>query len=389
MIRLILLTDFTEAFPHNMLRGILRFAREQSHEPWVACRMPPSFKDKYGLDGVLEWAKNWGANAIIGRFDNDEDVTAFRKNGIVALAQDFKQRFTVIPNITSDYFKTGDMAANFFLDKGFKNFAFYGYQNTVWSDERCDGFFKCISQAGYGEHFLSYKNQQLDTLWFYDSSALVDWLKSLPPHTALFCCDDNQGNKITEVCNFSGIRIPDDVAVLGVDNDVTVCNLSAPTLSSVNLDIERGGYDAAALIVQMMAHPDTPLTDVVIQPTTIVSRSSTNIYATDDPYILKALEYIHGNLYSPINVTDVLRQLPLSRRLLEIRFRKVIGQSIYNYISECRMKLFARLLQEGDTPVCEIALNLGMNNYGNLARHFKSVMGCTPTEYRKKHRQRQ
>ncbi len=388
MIRLILLTDFTEAFPHNLLRGILRYAKEQSHEPWVACRMPPSFKDKYGIEGVLEWARNWGANAIIGRFENDDDVSIFRKNNIVALAQDFKQRFSGIPNITSDYIKTGDMAANFFLEKGFHNFAFYGYHNTVWSDERCAGFSHCINMAGYGDNFHSYKNLQLDTLWFYDTSSLVDWLKSLPPRTALFCCDDNQGNKITEVCNFSNIRIPEDIAVLGVDNDVTICNLSDPTLSSVNLDIERGGYDAASLITRMMRDPDLPSEDVVIQPTTIVNRASSNIYATDDPYVLKSLEYIHNNLYVPLSVPDVLRQLPLSRRLFEIRFKRVIGQSIYSYISGCRMELFARLLHDSNKPVCDIAIDLGINNYGNLIRQFRAVMGCTPTEYRTRHKTR-
>ena len=207
MVRLIFLTDFTEAFPNHLLRGILRYAKEVSHDPWVVCRMPPSYKDEYGIEGVLQWAKKWGADAIIGRFDNDEDVTLFTRNGIVAIAQDFKQRFSQIPNITSDYFTTGEMAARFFLDKGFTHFAFYGYKDTVWSDERCEGFYRCIQSAGYGQNFLTYKRQRLEDLWFYESTPLVEWLQSLPAHTALFCCDDNQGSKITEVCNFSGISI--------------------------------------------------------------------------------------------------------------------------------------------------------------------------------------
>ena len=101
---------------------------------------------------------------------------------------------------------------------------------------------------------MTYKQQTLEDLWFYESTPLVKWLKSLPPHTALFCCDDNQGNKIIEVCNFSDIKIPHDIVVLGVDNDTTVCNLSDPTLSSVNLNIEKGGYEAAALITQLMMY---------------------------------------------------------------------------------------------------------------------------------------
>lgn len=384
MIRLILLTDFTEAFPTHLLQGVLRYAKEKSHEPWVVCRMPPSYKDEYTIAGVLEWAKKWGANAIIGRFNNDEDVELFAQNKIVALAQDFKQRFSTIPNVTSDYFATGEMAARYLLSKGFTHFAFYGYKDTVWSDERCEGFQRYIKAAGYGANFMTYKQQTLEDLWFYESTPLVKWLKSLPPHTALFCCDDNQGNKIIEVCNFSDIKIPHDIVVLGVDNDTTVCNLSDPTLSSVNLNIEKGGYEAAALITQLMRDPQAPYHNVVIKPTGIVNRMSTNIYVTEDPHILKALEFIHEHLSTPLSVSDVLKILPLSRRLFEIKFKTITGQSVYNYISTRRMEFFAQMLQESSRPVSDIAIELGMNNYGNLARQFKAIKGCTPTAYRKK-----
>lgn len=385
MIRLIFLTDFTEAFPNHLMEGILSFAKD-SGEPWVVCRMPPSYKDDYGIVGVLEWAKKWGADAIIGRFDNDEDVSCFADNNIVALAQDFKQRFSEIPNITSDYFATGEMAARFFLAKGFTHFAFYGYKDTVWSDERCEGFYRAIKTAGYGDNFMEYKRQRLEDLWFYESTPLVNWLKSLPPRTALFCCDDNQGNKITEVCNFSGIKIPLDVAVLGVDNDVTTCNLSEPTLSSVNLNIEKAGYESASLITRMMKHEQDVPRNVVIQPRGIINRMSTNIYATDDPAILKAMEFIHQNLKSQLSVKDVLKQLPLSRRLFEIRFKKITGKSVYNYMATRRMELFALMLQESDKPIADLAAEIGMNNYGNLARQFKAVKGCTPSEYRESHK---
>lgn len=386
MVRLILLTDFTEAFPHNLLQGILKYAKEKAGDAWVVCRMPPSYKDQYGIEGVLQWAKNWKANAIIGRFNNNEDVNLFAQNGITAVAQDFKQRFTGIPNITSDYKLTGTMAAHFFLERGFKHFAFYGYENTIWSDERCEGYYNSIERAGYAQHFYAYTNQQLETLWYYDTTPLVSWLRSLPPHTALFCCDDNQGNKITEVCKFSGIRIPQDIAVLGVDNDQMICELSDPPLSSIHLDIKRGGYAAAELIDRLMQHPQTPRRDIIIQPTTIISRASTNIYATDDQLIGKTLDYIHKNLYTPLRVNHLLKMLPLSRRLLEIRFKQVTGKTIYSYILDNRMELFARLLQETSKPINELAIEMGFNNYGNLTRQFKRIKHCTPTEYRKQNK---
>ena len=172
-----------------------------SHEPWVVCRMPLSYKQTYGIKGVLKWAKTWHADAIIGRFDNDDNVEIFRENGIIAIAQDYKARFSNIPNITGDYYKTGRMAAEFFLRKGYQNFAFYGYRDTVWSQERCEGFYKCIAEHGFGNCFQSYQEQSLDDLWFYEAPPLLKWLQSLPLPTALFACDDNQGNRITELCS--------------------------------------------------------------------------------------------------------------------------------------------------------------------------------------------
>ena len=203
MIRLILLTDFTESFSYNLLKGVLAYSK--SHEPWVVCRMPPSYKNSHGIEGVLKWAKTWHADAIIGRFDNDDNVELFRENGIIALAQDYKSRFSNIPNITGDYRKTGRMAAEFFLSKGFQNFAFYGYRDTVWSQERCEGFYECIAAQGFGNNFYSYQDQSLDDLWFYEAPPLLNWLKSLPQPTALMACDDNQGNRITEICKVNSL----------------------------------------------------------------------------------------------------------------------------------------------------------------------------------------
>ena len=381
MIRLILLTDFTEAFAHNLLRGILEYSK--GREPWVVCRMPPSYKQANGIPGVLEWAKKWEADAIIAQFDDTDEVELFRQNGIIALAQDFKSRFSVIPNITSRYKQTGQMAADFFLQKGFRNFAFYGYKDVVWSEERCMGFRDRIVEKGFGDCFFEYQKQSLENLWYYESEPVANWIKSLPRPVALMACDDTQGNKIMELCRVLGIKIPEEVAVLGVDNDEIICGLSDPPLSSVNLNIVKGGYEAARLIERLLRDKDAISEDVVIQPVTIVNRLSTDIYATDNPVILTALKYIHQNLLNKISEEDIVRQVPLSRRLLEIRFKQVTGQPIYQYISNLRMERFAQLLLANTEPVADLAVQVGLADAKNLARQFKEWKGCTPVEYRK------
>lgn len=384
MIRLILLTDFTEAFAHNLLRGILEYSK--SREPWVVCRMPPSYKHTYGIAGVLNWAKKWEADAIIAQFDDEDKVELFRENGIIALAQDFKSRFSVIPNITSKYELTGQMAADFFLQKGFRHFAYYGYRDVVWSEERCMGFRDRITEKGFGDNFYEFQKQPLENLWYYESEPLVSWIKSLPHPVAMMACDDTQANKIMEVCRVLGLNIPEEVAVLGVDNDEIICSLSDPPLSSVSLNIEKGGYEAARLIDKLIQDKNAACEDVIIQPITIVNRLSTNIYATDNPAILVVLKYIHQNLANKINVEDLVKQVPLSRRLLEVRFREVTGQSIYQYISDLRMERFSQLLLASTEPIADLAIQVGFADSKNLARQFKLWKGCTPIEFRKQNR---
>lgn len=386
MIRLILLSDFTESFSYNLLKGVLAYSK--SHEPWVVCRMPPSYKLTYGIEGVLKWAKTWQADAIIGRFDNDDNVELFRQHGIIAIAQDYKARFENIPNITGDYRKTGKMAAEFFLNKGFQHFAFYGYRDTVWSQERCEGFYECIAERGFGNNFHAYQEQSLDDLWFYEAPPLLSWLKSLPHPTALMACDDNQGNRITEICKVNNIKVPDKIAILGVDNDEIICNLSDPPLSSISHNIVRGGFEAAELIDRLLNDEENnrqDMQDVVIQPINIVNRLSTDFYSTTDMHIHTALKYIHQNIASDITVSDIVKQVPLSRRLLEIRFKQVTQQSIHKYIFNLRMERFAQLLLASDAPIADVAEQIGINNLKNLSRQFKTLKKVSPNEYRKEH----
>ena len=154
----------------------------------------------------------------------------------------------------------------------------------------------------------------------------------------------------------------------------------------MNLNIAKGGYEAAELIERLIRDKEVSCEDVVIHPTSIVNRLSTDIYSTGDPYILIALKYIHQNLAAKLTVEDIVRQVPLSRRLLEIHFKQVTGSSIYQYIFNLRMERFSQLLLEGNEPIADIAMSVGLSDYKNLSRQFKLWKECSPAEYRKIHR---
>ena len=380
MYKIILLIDFAEEYSKALLKGIAKYSKE--HGPWIFCRMPLFQRETIGLDGILEWALEWGADGIIGQLYNDPNIEKFIAAGIPVIAQDFKERFKEVPNITGAHKEAGEMGADYFLKKGFKNFAFYGFKDIVWSRERAEGFEERIAKAGHKVHYFEHVMARSSEIWYYKPSSLSQWLKSLPKPIALMACDDNQGQHITEACRHSKIRIPEEVAVLGVDNDEMVCEFSDPPLSSIGQDAEKGGYDAAKLLHEMIKSGTAEFYDIVVRPTQVITRQSTDIYATNDGFIATSLKFIHQNIDKNLQVNDVVKQVPLSRRALEKRFLNITGYPIYKYIFNLRIEKLSQKLLETDLTVFEIALDMGLTDSKNIARQFKQIKGCTPIEYR-------
>lgn len=386
MARILFLTDFSEAYARNLLLGIARYAHAVG-QAWSLCRLPLSIRDKFGIEAVIDLAKKMRADAVIGQFYNTDNVELFARNGIITIAQDFKARFTTIPNITGPHFLAGKIGAEYFAKKGFRHFAFYGTRDVVWSDERMQGFRETVRAANPSFTFSALCKNTQNALWDYDTNQLVTWLQSLPKPVAIMACDDNHAYHITEACQQGEggggrLRIPDDIAVLGVDNDETICRLSSPNLSSLNQNIEQGGYDVAQLIDRILRDPATPREDVMVQPTHIVTRQSTDIYANNDQHIAEVLKYIHENISQKITVDELVELVPLSRRLLETRFKRSMGTSIYDYILQTRIEKVAQLLCEG-MSVSEAAIELGFSDIKNLSRMFRQQRGMTPSEYRR------
>ena len=386
MIRLLIISDFTESFSHKLLAGIVDYSRRK--EQWIVRRMPPSYKAQIGIQGLLRLSKEWDMDAILGQFEPTDDLTMLTDNGIVVVAQDFKQRFASVPNVTGDYIGTGKMAARFFIDRGFKNFGFFGFNDVCWSDERCEGFRREIEAAGFGSSFYAYRMQEIDMVWYYQRNRLREWLQSIPKPIAIMACDDNQGENLIEACHSIGIKIPSEVSVMGVDNDETLCSLGSTTLSSIQVDIEEGGRQTAALLERLVTDPSAPAKDVVLQPMKIVNRMSTAAFATQDQQILRAILFIHRNVRKKISVADVTAEAALSRRLLERRFKDVTGKTLYEYITELKLKDFADQLVETDEQVMTIALSMGENDTKSISRRFKQLYGCTPLQWRENQRKK-
>lgn len=381
------MTDFSEAYARRILHGISKYSHDIG-EAWTLCRLNTSLRDKYGLEAVLDYAVKFHADVIIGQFNRTDNVDIFQEAGIITIAQEYKDRFDNIINITGEHHKAGKIGAQYFINKGFRNFAYLGMKDVIWSDERLKGYKDAIfSECGhytFSEFFLPHGD-----LWnLYDMTEFSKWLKSLPKPVAIMSCDDNNAFLIVEMCRklalnekAEKVEIPENISVLGVDNDESVCCLSYPNLSSINQEVEKGGYDLARLIDNLVKNPFAPRKDVLVPVGHVVSRQSSDMFVNKDPYISKVLRFIHENIAQRISVNDIVAEVPLSRRLLESRFKKELGTSIYDYIIRIRIEKIAELLSEGYT-VSEAAFELGLTDIKNVSRSFKRLMGCTPTEYR-------
>ncbi len=379
MIKILLLTDFSSGYSRSLLENVVRYAREVG--PWAFYRMPLYFRELYGDEGVVEWAKKWEADAIIAQF-SDIDLSVLNQLNIPIIVQNYKERSSGISNLTGDYFGTGVIAANFFLHKGYKSFAYYGLTDTVWGRERGEGFKKIVSNKGYEVYEFNNRKRVPSEKWSFDVEQVSRWLLSLPKPIALFACDDYYALQITEVCKMYDISIPEEIAVLGVDNDKLLCNISDPQLSSIELDIENGGYEAGKLLHQFIEKKIIAPVDIIIKPVRIVPRASTERFAVSDRHIEQLLQYIDNNYQNPLSVDELTQIIPFSRRVLEKKFKRETGTSVY--LLDLRIEKFADLLITTDLPLIEAATRSGFTDYKNISRIFTKAKEMTPLQYRKR-----
>jgi LacI family transcriptional regulator len=228
--------------------------------------------------------------------------------------------------------------------------------------------------------------QSIDQLWFYHSEPLSHWLSQLPHSTALFAADDTMSRKIVEQCHVLGLNIPYDVSVLGVDNDEISCLLSYPELSSMEMDVQQAGYEAAMLIEKMMNDPGYEGHDIYVKTIGVVERNSTNYFAAKNVYIRETLKYIFEHLADIRTIADLVEKLPMSRRVFEKRFYEEMKTTPYSYICKMRMERLAQLLITSDDSIDNLCERVGGLNSKNLSRQFKKYMGMTPVEYRNKYK---
>lgn len=381
MKRVLVLIDYSSEFSRRLLKGLIQYSKD--HGPWMFYRLPTYYKTLHGKEGIVEWAKEWKADAIIARWDH-EGTNLLGTLNIPILLQNYKERSPYFSNLTGDYIGTGEMAAKFFIKRRYRNFAFYGNKGVVWSRERAEGFRREVEKSGGNYYYFESENLSGEE-WGTSYIELDEWLLSLPKPVGLFACDDSFALRVSQICKINNIQIPEEISLLGVDNDELICHLSDPPISSIVTDVEKGGYEAGRLIDRMGNNEIKEPFNIIVKPTRIELRKSTEKYDIENDYISQVVNFIEDHFTSDIDIEGLTELVPLSRRNLEVKFKEEMGTSIYQFILSCRIDYFANLLLTTDRTLFDLALESGFNDCKNISRIFKKIKGYTPIEYRKKY----
>lgn len=380
MIKILVLFDSSAEFSRRFLKGLIRYSMD--YGPWSFYRLPAYYRTLYGDAGILERIREWEIDAVIAQWEN-EDVSFLEQLDIPVFLQTYRDPDVMCSKISGDYKKVGAMAADFFVRKRFRNFAFYGHNSSFWSKKRAEGFREEVEKNG--GNFFYFESEPLnETEWSGSHAGLDDWLRALPKPVGLLACDDGYALQISEMCKVNNIDIPNELSLLGVDNDELICNLSYPSISSVVTDDKNGGYTAGKMLHRQIQSKTNNIFNISINPVRIELRQSTEKYNVSNKAILDAVNYIDANFMSDLSIEELTGVVPLSRRNLEIKFKEEMGTSIYRFILDNKVGYISHQLLVTNKSPLEIALEVGYKDVRNIYRLFKKSTGYTPIDFRKK-----
>lgn len=378
--RVCVLIDTSTSWGARLIKGVGRYAQEVGNwllnvEPW----------GRYERFRVPE---GWEGDGLIARINRQALADEIMASGLPTVNVSwYPFAGERIARCTVDAQASGQMAADYFLSMGFKQFAYCGPLHQLgYQDELSESFCAKISGANYPCQVYSPPgDDQNEVAWNAHWNSLVGWIEQLPRPTAMLCWSAARGRQVTEACHYAGIRVPDEIAVLGGDYDELMSHISSPPLSTIDQPAEQIGYAAAELLEGMIRGKKPRKRPMLFPPTRIVVRHSTDTLAIDDEMVRDALRLIRARAHEDIRVSDVVRDLAVARRALEQRFVRLVGRSPAEEIRRVRIEDAKRMLVETDRSIADISRATGFGHQDLLSRVFRRNTGQTPTEFRRQH----
>lgn len=380
--RVALLIRREGAYAHGVLRGIAKYADRT--RDWHCEGADP-------LKATIGPMREWSPDGIIAGLWEDDAIRALIEMGVPTVdVFDWGSQYP-IPRVIPDDVAAGRLAAEHLLSRGFRSFAFSGSSWMHFSRQRERGFAEALAGAGfsYVPYYYDYgPDTWAGVSWSGAHQSTVDWAQSLPRPVGVMGMNDLWALRVISACHVANLRVPEDVAVIGVDDDELLCFMSRPALSSVTLDLARIGYEAAATLERLMnGERVSPVTHIA--PIAVAARASTDVLAIEDRDLVDALRFIRNNAAKGIGVEHVVRQVAIPRRTLERKFQEQLKHGPHEEIVLARVELARDMLVHTDLPMPLIAGRCGFSGHDRMIKSFKNQMGMTPTAYRNQYRIRE
>jgi len=361
----------------EILRGISQYARE--HGPWIIYHEPRSLEA-----AAPAWLKTWRGEGLVVRLDNQLLAKTVRHTGLPAVDVLGVAADARIPLVHVDNRLIGITAAKHFLDRGLRQFGYCGLADLNWAQQRRQAFVETLAAAGCEcKAYRLPQRTRSDSSWEAQQERLAAWIHRLPKPVGIMACYDPVGQRVLDACQRAGATVPELVAVIGVDNDETVCEVCNPPLSSVIANHARVGYEAAALLDRLMLGKRAPARPVFIEPLGVATRLSTDVLAVGDRDVAAALAIIHERACDGLSVRDVVEHVSISYSAMKDRFRRVMGRSIHDEIVHTQLKRSQELLAGSDLPLRQIAQMAGFRHQEYMGAVFREKLGKTPGQHRR------
>lgn len=374
-----LLIESSREYGRGLLRGVARWARENG--PWSIYFRP------LGLEqSPPPWLTGWRGDGILARINDRRMAEAVMATDLPVVDLRSALADLLLPRIGPDNSAVCRLAGEHLLERGFRHFGFCGMARGLnrFLDARCDFFRQFVEDAGYHcSVFRARRRTSRPVAWEQEQEQIATWLAALPKPAGVMTCNDDRGQQVLDACRRAGLNVPDDVAVIGVDNDEHLCSLADPPLTSVDVNPDRIGYEAAALLDRLMAGAESPTETRELAPRGIVTRQSTDVVAIEDLLMAKAVRFTREQACVPVSVQQVARHVAVSRSTLERRFKRTLSRTPKEEILRVRLDRAKDLLTYGDLPLPVIAEKSGFPSLSHFSEVFHRKVGMTPRAYRR------
>ena len=367
-----LIVETSGIYGREILKGIARY--RNTHEPWSL------FLDERELNTPPpEWLLNWDGDGVICRSTTPDLAAGLQSRHLSVVDLNDRYGDLGLPRVSSDMVAIGRIAAQHLLNRDFLRIAYCGFEGEPWCESRLDGLKEVVTPVSV---FRTSWRGLREHAWEEERNLICDWLREIPLPLGVVACNDVRGHHVLDACKTIGLSVPEEVAVIGVDNASTFCALCDPPLSSVVPDAEGIGYQAASLLDRSMRGITLDSRTISVCPKGIVTRESTDSVAISDPVVSGARRFIRENSRIGIGVRDVVAWSGVSRSTLERRFRTAVGRSPHDEITRSRLARVKVLLRDTNRSVRQIAEDAGFEHSEYLMVQFKRETGLTPTEWR-------